>query len=322
MKKIKLGVMFGGRSAEHEVSIRSAKNIMAALDQKKYKVIPIKIARNGRFDFNALKKVDVVFPVLHGPYGEDGSIQGMFKFLDIPFVGPGILGSALGMDKEVMKRLMHEAGIPIAKYLTFRSGDKVNFQEVKKALGMPVFVKPANLGSSVGISKATTEKELDKAVKEAFKYDTKIVIEEMVRGRELECAVLGNEKVRASVIGEVIPKENSFYSYEAKYIDDDGAKLVLDVKLGNEAEEKIKGLAVQIFKLLECEGMSRVDFFLKADGTAVVNEINTIPGFTSISMYPKLFELSGISYSKLLDTLIDLAMSRHSRDKKLKTTVS
>lgn len=320
MKKIKLGVMFGGRSAEHEVSIRSAKNIMSALDPKKYKVIPIKISQNGKFKLEDLKKVDIIFPVLHGPYGEDGSVQGMLKFLDIPFVGPGILGSALGMDKEVMKRLMQVAGVPIAKYLVFRAGEKVDFNIVTKELGLPVFVKPANLGSSVGISKVENEKELIKAVKDAFRYDTKIVIEEMIHGREIECAVLGNEKVRASVIGEVIPK-NAFYSYEAKYIEDDGAKLVLDVKLGKETEDKVKAMAILVFKTLECEGLSRVDFFLKENSEVVVNEINTIPGFTSISMYPKLFELSGISYSKLLDNLIELAFARHARDQKLKTTV-
>lgn len=320
-QKIKLGVLFGGRSAEHEVSVRSAKNIIDALDKNKYQITAIKINRQGKFKLDELKKLDVVFPVLHGPYGEDGTIQGLLKFLDIPFVGPGVLGSALGMDKEVMKRLMREAGVPIAKYLAYRVGDEIVFATVRKELGLPVFIKPANLGSSVGISKVENEKDFAKAIKEAFKYDTKIVIESMVRGREIECAVLGNEKVRASALGEVIPK-NAFYSYEAKYIDADGAKLVLGVKLRKELEEKVKNLAIRVFKLLECEGLSRVDFFVKDSGEVLVNEINTIPGFTSISMYPKLFELSGISYSKLLDNLIDLALARHKRDAKLKTVVS
>lgn len=317
-KKIKLAILFGGKSAEHEVSINSAKNVIAAFDKNKYQIIPFKINKDGVFDFSKLKKYDVVFPVLHGPYGEDGSVQGLLKLIDVPFVGAGVSGSALGMDKDIMKRLLNEKGIKNAKYISLRKNEKMSFEKAKNFLKLPIFVKPANLGSSVGVNKVNNKKEWDLAIKDAFKYDTKIIIEEMIVGRELECAVLGNEHPKASKVGEVVLNAD-FYSYDAKYIDEDGAVIQVPAKnLPDKVERKIQNMAIKVFKVLNCEGMARVDFFLKKDGTIYVNEINTIPGFTNISMYPKLWEISGISKKKLLDTLVNLAIERYKRDKKLK----
>lgn len=315
-KKLKIGVLFGGKSAEHEVSLNSAKNIIDALDKNKYQIFPIKINKDGKFDFLKLKNFDVIFPVLHGPYGEDGSMQGLIKLLGVPFVGAGVLGSAVGMDKDFMKRLLNEAGIKNAKCIVLRNTEKVSFQSAKKSLGLPMFVKPANLGSSVGINKVKNEKDWNNAIKEAFLYDNKIIIEEAIVGRELECAVLGNEKPIASKIGEVV-LNSEFYSYDAKYIDEDGAVIEIPAKnLAKNIEKKIQELAVKTFKVLNCEGMGRVDVFLKKNGEVYVNEINTIPGFTNISMYPKLWEISGISKTKLLDKLITLAMERHQKELK------
>jgi D-alanine-D-alanine ligase len=318
-KKLKIGVLFGGKSAEHEVSIVSARNIIKALDKNKYQISSIKISRNGVFDLNALKKMDVIFPVLHGPYGEDGSMQGLLKILNLPFVGASVLGSALGMDKDVMKRLLKEARIPIGKFITICAGEKIPFKKVVKILGLPVFVKPANMGSSVGISKVKSEKEWAKALKDAFKYDTKIVIEEMIYGKEIECSVLGNEKPLASIPGEIIANQE-FYSYNAKYIDT-GSVAEIPAKLPKNIIKKVQELAIKVFKTLNCEGMGRVDSFVKKNGKVIVNEINTIPGFTAISMYPKLWEASGIPLSKLLDRLIDLALERFKRERKLKNTM-
>ncbi|HEY4494238.1 MAG TPA: D-alanine--D-alanine ligase family protein [Candidatus Paceibacterota bacterium] len=317
-KLLRVAVLFGGKSAEHEVSIVSAGNIIKSLDKSKYSVTPIKISKNGQFSFDKIKKFDVVFPVLHGPFGEDGSMQGLLKLAGVPFVGPSVLGSALGMDKDIMKRLFRDAGMPIGKYIAVRAGEKINFNKIKKELGLPMFIKPANMGSSVGISKVKNEKEFSVAIKEAFKYDTKLVIEANIVGREIECAVLGNEHPMASVLGEIIPSDE-FYSYDAKYVSD--TKTVTDVKLDSKLKKKIQEMAIKVFQTLECEGMGRVDFFLKKNGQVLVNEINTIPGFTSISMYPKLWEASGISQPKLLDRLIELAIARFNREKKLKTSV-
>ncbi len=315
--KLKIAILFGGRSAEHEVSINSSKNVIDAINKNKYEVISIKINYDGSFDLNKLISCDVCFPVLHGPYGEDGSIQGLLKSLNIPFVGPSVLGSALSMDKDITKRLLRDAKIKIGKYLVFKKGEKIKFEKIKKELGLPVFVKPANLGSSVGINKVEKESEFKKAIDEAFLYDTKIVIEKNIIGREIECAILGNENPKASKLGEIAPTKD-FYSYDAKYIND-SAKLVVGVKLPKNIEKKIQSIAVQVFKTLECEGLSRVDFFLTKKGEIYVNEINTIPGFTNISMYPKLWEISGINREDLVDTLIILAMARFDRENKLKT---
>ena len=362
-KKIKVGIIFGGRSAEHEVSLQSAKNIIEAINRDKYDVVLIGIDKEGRWYLNdetkyllhannpkliklnnspeelslipggknnnfyniskreIIKNIDVVFPVLHGTFGEDGTIQGMLKLADMPFVGAGVLGSAVGMDKDVMKRLWRDAKIPIADFLVFDHTTKKNcgFKLIQDKLGMPVFVKPANLGSSVGISKVKTADELDRAVNLAFQYDNKIIIEENIIGREIECSVLGNEDPVASVPGEIIP-HHEFYSYEAKYIDGKGSSLEIPAKLDRNIIKKAQSLAVEAYKSLCCEGMARVDFFLRGRDEVIVNEINTIPGFTRISMYPKLWEASGISYSDLIDRLIQLALERFERDERLKTT--
>ncbi|MEK7113803.1 MAG: D-alanine--D-alanine ligase family protein [Patescibacteria group bacterium] len=318
-KKLKIGVLFGGKSAEHEVSLQSAQNVIKALDKNKYEVAPLKINKDGKFDFDIVKKFDVIFPVLHGPFGEDGSMQGLLKLAGVPFVGPSVLGSAVGMDKDVMKKLLKEAGLPIGKFLTFYHTEKLNFNKIKKELGLPLFIKPANMGSSVGISKVKNEIEFKNAIKEAFKYDTKIVIEEFIRCREIECSVLGNENPKASLPGEIIANQD-FYSYDAKYINTDSVA-VIPAKINKKTSKKIQELAIKTFKALNCEGLSRVDFFLTDNDKIYINEINTIPGFTNISMYPKLWEASGLPISKLLDKLVDLAIERFHRESKLKTTM-
>ncbi|NTW13679.1 MAG: D-alanine--D-alanine ligase [Candidatus Moranbacteria bacterium] len=352
-KKIRVGILFGGKSAEHEVSLRSAKSILDALDRDRYEPVLIGIAKDGKWQSvdekllppgeslaigststetalvpssegeltgtAAAGHIDVVFPVLHGPFGEDGTVQGLLRLANVPFVGPGVLGSAVGMDKDVMKRLLRDAGISNANFLVFRSHERIPFEAVRNTLGLPVFVKPANLGSSVGVSKASDEESFIAAVEEAFRYDTKIIVEESIVGREIECAVLGNEHPIASVPGEVIPHAE-FYSYEAKYIDADGAGFEIPARLDPETMSRIQDIAIRTFRTLSCEGMGRVDCFLRADGEVLVNEINTIPGFTSISMYPKLWEASGIGYAELIDRLIRLAIDRHERDGKLLTS--
>jgi D-alanine-D-alanine ligase len=348
-KKIHVALLFGGKSAEHEVSIRSAQSIYNVLDKSKYKITLVGIDKNGTWlslntqQFLSSKeilldkqilpysidnlfqsdksKVDVVFPVLHGPFGEDGTIQGLLKLANISFVGAGVLGSAVGMDKEVAKRLLRDAGLSTAKFNVYSEFERktISFEKVRKNLGLPLFVKPANLGSSVGITKVHNKAEFIKAINFAFQYDSKILIEEFIKGKEIECSVLGNEKPIASVCGEIIP-HHEFYSYEAKYLDDNGAALSIPAKITKPLMKKIQTLAVRAFNVLCCEGMARVDFFLKENGEIYINEINTIPGFTSISMYPKLWEESGIPYGKLIDTLIKLAISRHNKEQKLKTS--
>ena len=320
-KKIRVAILFGGKSAEHEVSIRSAKNVLASIDRKKYQVFPLKIGRDGKLRqlISFLEKVDVVFPVLHGPMGEDGTVQGLLKLADIPFVGAGVLGSAVGMDKDVMKRLLAEAKIKVADFLVFTKNSGIKFSEVKKRLGLPIFVKPANLGSSVGISKARNEKEFRAAVRLAGKFDNKILIEKYIKGREIECSVLGNEKPIASLPGEIIPT-HEFYSYEAKYIDENGARFEIPAHLSKKVIAEVRALAVRAFKVLCLEGMARVDFFLTPQNKVIINEVNTIPGFTNISMYPKLWAASGISQPELVDRLIMLAIERHQREKLLKTS--
>lgn len=318
-KKLKVGVLFGGKSAEHEISIRSAKNILAALDRSKYAVTSTKIPKTGRFDLNLVKKFDVIFPVLHGPFGEDGSMQGLLKQADVPFVGPGVLGSAVGMDKDVMKRLFRDAGVPIGKFLVFSKGEKISFKEVSKKLGKILYIKPANMGSSVGVHKVRNEKEFKSGIADAFKYDTKIIIEENIVGREIECSVLGNEKPIASLPGEIMAA-NQFYSYKAKYLSKTESRTQIPAHLPRPVINKIRETAIAAYKALCCEGLSRVDFFVKKNGRVLVNEINTIPGFTSISMYPKMWEAAGLPLSQLLDKLIDLAIARHKRESKLKTS--
>lgn len=335
-KRLKVAIIFGGKSAEHEVSLQSAKNVLEAIDQEKYEPILISVDKSGRWRINdslvalmpqiGLTKgenkisIDVAFPILHGPFGEDGTVQGLLKLANIPFVGSGVLGSAVGMDKDVMKRLLREASVPVGKFIALTSSETVpDYWAVKQKLGAPFFIKPANMGSSVGISKVHDAAEYLPAVKKAFAYDVKIVIEEYIKGREIECAVLGNDKPTASVPGEVI-SSHEFYSYEAKYVDKKGARLEIPAKISTKKTKEIKELAIKTFKTLSAEGLARVDFFLKDNGQIIVNEINTMPGFTAISMYPKLWEASGISYTELIDRLIQLAIERFGREQKLKTS--
>jgi D-alanine-D-alanine ligase len=362
--KIRVGILCGGRSGEHEVSLQSARSILEAINREKYDVALIGIDKKGVWSLydplnflvnpddpekirlsdkseslalvpgeprhltagpenkKSLGAVDVIFPVLHGPYGEDGTVQGLLKMANIPFVGAGVLGSALGMDKEVAKRLMREAGLPTAKFETLPRHQlkNISFEEIMNRIGFPCFVKPANLGSSVGINKAYDLEELERACQEAFQFDHKIIIEEFIKGREIECAVLGNEEPQASVCGEIIP-QHDFYSYEAKYIDENGAILSIPADISGSVAEEIQRLAIEVFKMTCCEGMARVDFFLTDDNRIYINEINTIPGFTRISMYPRLWGVSGLSYSELISRLIQLAIERYERDSKLKTSL-
>ena len=361
-KKLNIGILLGGKSAEHEISLISAQNVYNSLDKKKYQAVLIGIDKKGKwflhdqnFTTNSLdpKKVklkkslkqltivmgqdrgqlmqisnkkiihlDAIFPVLHGTFGEDGTMQGLLKLLNIPFVGADLLGSAVCMDKDIAKKLLTQANIPNAKFLSFSTleKEKINFNQVKKELGLPLFIKPANMGSSVGINKARNQKEFTFAIKDAFQYDNKIIIEEFIKGREIECAILGNEKPQASLPGEIITPQDKFYSYEAKYLDETEAILKAPAELGKSIIEKVQNLAIKAFQALECEGMARVDMFLTSSGKLYINEINTIPGFTSISMYPKLWEKSRIPPIKLVDKLIQLALQRFQKQSKLKTT--
>jgi len=324
MKKV--GILFGGKSAEHEISLLSAKNIHDAIDRTKFDPVLIKIEKSGQWQMDSVNQFDVIFPILHGPFGEDGTIQGFLKLADIPFAGTSVLGSAVGMDKDVMKRLLRDAQIPTGKFIVLKSHEQPpSFAEITAALACganpaPVFIKPANMGSSVGISKVTCEAEYRAALKEAFQYDTKVIMEEFIPGREIECAVLGNEEPIASVPGEIIPSHD-FYSYDAKYIDDKGAALEIPAKIDEETTKKIQNMAIKVFQTLCCEGLSRVDFFLKDNGEILVNEINTMPGFTKVSMYPKMWEAAGIGYTELITRLIELAISRFEKEKSLKTSV-
>lgn len=359
-KKINVAILFGGKSAEHEVSLQSAKNVIEAINKKKYNPILIGIDKQGRWllndksrfllnsenpkliklnrasdrvalipqsqgeianfsEPNRKQKIDVVFPILHGPLGEDGTVQGLLKLANIPFVGASVLGSAVGMDKDIMKRLLRDAKIPIAKFLAFKDNETINFEKIVSKLHLPFFVKPANLGSSIGISKVKNKKDFKKAVADAFRYDRKIIIEEYIKGREIECAVLGNDNPIVSIPGEVIATRE-FYSYEAKYIDETGAILKIPAKLKESTKKAIQKMAIQTFKTLACEGLGRVDLFLTDKGKVIVNEINTIPGFTSISMYPRLWGETGISYTDLIDRLIQLAIERFKKEQKLKTS--
>jgi len=263
-----------------------------------------------------------VFPVLHGPFGEDGTVQGLLKLANIPFVGASVLGSAIGMDKDVMKRLLRDARVPIGRFHVYgrSAADRIKFTPLTKDLGQPLFVKPANLGSSVGISKVEKRSELEAAVRNAFRFDNKILIEEFIEGREIECSVIGNDDPIASLPGEIVTGHN-FYSYDAKYIDDQGSRLEIPAKLPRAIVKSVREIAIKTYRTLCCEGMARVDFFVKANGQVLVNEINTIPGFTQISMYPKMWAASGISYPKLIDRLIQLALQRFRQEQKLRTSV-
>lgn len=368
--KLNVWIICGGRSAEHEISLRSAQSIASALDRRKYNLHFVKITEQGKwvscpalesYMTGALKGPEgerktssaagtpvwdglrslvekaslparekgalegdgrvVVFPVLHGPYGEDGTIQGLFEMLDMPFVGSSVLGSALAMDKAKSKEILFHKGIPVPRWVSFKPGTGGAHngripEIVDRVIGYPCFAKPANLGSSIGITKVKGPEELDNAIRLARRYDTKVVIEEAVDAREIECSVLGNDHPIASVPGEIVPA-SEFYDYDAKYADT-GTELIIPAELSEEEVERVRHLAIRAFGALECCGMARVDFFLeKRTGRIMVNELNTIPGFTEISMYPKLFEASGISYSQLVDRLIELALERYHERKGL-----
>jgi D-alanine-D-alanine ligase len=355
-KKLRVGILFGGRSGEHEVSLQSAASILKAIDRRKYDVVPIGINKSGHWLTGeaaqvllkgagapeaqgeaeavesgvALSGLDVIFPVLHGTFGEDGTIQGLFELAEIAYVGAGVLGSSAGMDKDVMKRLFLQAKLPQVRYVTLlraeweRSPRKAVAQ-VEAALKYPVFVKPANLGSSVGISKAHDRKELTAALKLAAKYDRKLVVELGVGGktakaREFEVGVLGNDEPKASVVGEIVPGKE-FYDYEAKYLSDDSVP-VIPAKLSTAESKQIQEMAVAAFKACDLTGLSRVDFLMEPDGKRRIylNEVNTMPGFTRISMYPKLWDATGIKYKDLITRLIELALERH--EEKSRTTYS
>ncbi len=365
-KKIRVAVIFGGRSAEHEVSLVSASGIMQALDRTKYEVVPVGISREGRWlrhdqalkmlkldqlntHFLALpspdptahdilvavkddktglpvlqqqEKIDVIFPVLHGTFGEDGTVQGLFELMDVPYVGAGVLGSAIGMDKVVQKQLFRYAGLPVVNFLFFIQANnpldrKESVAEIEAELTYPIFVKPVNLGSSVGISKVNHRQELFPAIAEAFRYDRKIILEQgVMSAREIEISVLGNDQPRVSLPGEIIPSRE-FYDYRAKY-EDGASKLEIPAKLPEETIRQIQAIALRAFQVTDCAGMARIDFLLTTEKISL-SEINTIPGFTAISMYPKLWEMSGLPFPQLLDELIRLAVERHEQKQHLQT---
>jgi D-alanine-D-alanine ligase len=318
--KTRVAVVYGGRTGEHEVSLRSAQAIMDNLDTEKYKVLHYFISKEGKWSPRPIApepkgnaEIDVVFPVLHGTFGEDGTVQGLLELADLPYVGAGVLGSAVSMDKEVMKRLANERGLPVTPYVVMQASRwNENFESLCGPLGFPVFVKPANLGSSVGISKAKNCEELKTALDLAAKYDRKLIVERGITGREFECAVLGNEHPVAAAPCEIIPSRD-FYDYDDKYVLG-AAKTVIPADLTAEQTAEVQRLAVECYQAVECEGLGRVDFLLEtATGKFYINEINTMPGFTSISMYPKMWEHCGMPMPKLLDRLIELAFQRHER---------
>jgi len=323
--KLRVAVVYGGRSGEHEVSLRSARSILDAMDPARYEKIEYFIDKQGKWsphpigpEPGAHPEIDVVFPVLHGTFGEDGTIQGLFELADLPYVGAGVLGSSVSMDKDMMKRVCAERMLPVVDYIVV-TREKPDLTAACDRLPFPMFVKPANLGSSVGISKVRNRQELETAVALAAQYDHKIIVERGITGRELECSVLGNEAPIASVPCEILPSRE-FYDYEDKYLLD-MAKTQVPAELPPATTGELRRLAVECYRAVECEGMARVDFLLEAaSGKLYINEINTIPGFTSISMYPKMWEHSGIGYSALIDRLIELALERHARKKATRFT--
>ena len=361
-KRLRVGVLFGGRSGEHEVSLASAASVIRALDPEKYDVVPIGISKDGRWLVgNSVQKmlaevlksgervvlppdpsaaalvplgqssgqpsvgVDVVFPVLHGTFGEDGTVQGLLELAGLPYVGAGVLGSAAGMDKDLQKRLFEQAGLPIVPFLAIRRSEWEKDREgviklIKKTLRFPIFVKPATLGSSVGMTRVGSAPEMGAAMDLAAEFALKIVVERGIVGREIEVSVLGNDDVRASIPGEIVP-HREYYDYTAKYLEE-GTRLVIPAKLTKKQVKQFQDYAVRAFKAIEGTGMARCDFFLeKRTGKIFVNELNTIPGFTSISMYPKLWEASGLPYKKLIDRLIELALELHAEKTRTKYSI-
>ncbi|AYC99776.1 D-alanine--D-alanine ligase family protein [Neorhizobium sp. NCHU2750] len=347
--KLRIGVLFGGRSAEHDVSIMSATNVMNALDPDKYDAVPIFITREGLWRLSAfedgelarpehgtelslvpggrgravalpqagtpyeLPAFDIIFPVIHGLHAEDGAVQGLAEVARVPLAGCGVLGSANALDKDIAKRLFNEAGIPAARSVTVYQDAVPAFDELEATLGLPVFIKPARQGSSVGVSKVATSADYDKALAEGFRHDSKLLAEEFIRGREIECAVLEapDGSLFVSTTGEIVPAEShGFYSYDAKYIDEDGAALRVPAQMPEDVEDEIRAFAVKAFRALGCDAMARADFFLTPDGRILVNELNTIPGFTNISMYSKVMAASGVSYPEVIDRLVEHGIAR------------
>ncbi|RFC65643.1 D-alanine--D-alanine ligase [Mesorhizobium denitrificans] len=349
---MRIGVLFGGRSAEHDVSVLSATNVMSALSPEAYDVVPIYVTREGRWLLSSFEagvpakpssgtqlcllaggrgeviavseegishpfpKLDILFPVLHGLHGEDGAVQGMAEVAGLPLAGCGILGSANALDKDIAKRLFNEAGIPSANSITIYLNSSPTFDELRQKLGLPVFIKPARQGSSVGVSKVSSEADYNSALAEGFRHDSKLIAEEFIQGREIECAVLEDEHggLFVSRTGEIAPAlSHGFYTYDAKYIDADGAALMVPADISNEIEDEVRALALRAFSALGCDGMARADFFLTADGRIFVNELNTIPGFTDISMYSKVMGASGVSYPEIIDRLVAHGIARAKR---------
>ena len=356
-----IAIVFGGRSAEHEISLLSAKNIVEAIDTNLFNPILVGLCRNGQWchlsqeNFNSIKElnsppassnlvsflpgqkenlflfetqktlsIDIAFPILHGPFGEDGCIQGFFRTCDIPFIGSGVLGSAVGMDKDFMKRLFEKEGLPLCEYKVLNETDettdkKTSYQELVSALGSPFFIKPANMGSSIGVHKIKDQKTFDEKIKDAFLFDNKVIAEKFISGREIECAVLGNafskSGLQASGVGE-IHLHHEFYSYKAKYLDETGAKVSIPASLDDDIVKKIQDFSLRAFKTLNLSGLARVDFFYSNAKELYINEVNTLPGFTNISMYPKLWEERGITYTQLITKLLDLAEQQHQQMQK------
>jgi len=328
--RVRVAILAGGRSSEHDISLASARSVLESLDPEGYEVVTVAIGRDGRWELGSgdgsvaetlpvpaanapatLGSVDVVLPILHGPFGEDGTVQGLLELAGIPYVGAGVAASALCMDKDLFKKVLRDSGIPVARHVAIREGG-----EIQNPFGFPCFVKPARLGSSVGITKAHDEAELAEAVALAFRHDDKILVEEFVDGIEVEVGVLGNREPVASIPGQIVPLGHEWYDYSSKY-DEGGMDLVIPPELPDGVLEQVQRTAVEAFRVSECEGMARVDCFVVDGNRVIVNELNTIPGFTATSVYAKLFEASGIPYGDLLQRLIALALDRHERRAKL-----
>jgi D-alanine-D-alanine ligase len=351
-KKLTVAILYGGRSVEHEISIRSASNVVANINRDLYNVVLLGIDKQGVWfltdsieaeissgrsvairldasspriivlDSNESIHIDVAFPVLHGTDGEDGSIQGLFKAMDIPVVGSGVLGSAISMDKIVSKKVLKECGVPVAEYLEYSKAEKnsINFDTIVDVVGLPFMIKSASLGSSVGVSMVKKKEDFRDALEESFKYDDQVIIEQFIKGRELECAVIGNGKLRASFPGEIIMvKDYDFYTYTAKYLDEDAIKISLPAQLDDVTTETIRQVSMDAYRALRCEDFARVDLFLTDSGAVLVNEINTIPGFTSASMFPMMWQHMGMSYPELITELISTCLIRHNDAKSHET---
>jgi len=351
--RLKIAILYGGKSVEHEISIRSATNVVANIDSKKYDIRLLGIDKAGSWYLNdsinddvdsgqpvSIKldasspnlietksgmeiQIDVVFPVLHGTDGEDGSIQGLFKSMNLPVVGSGVLGSAISMDKIISKKILKEGGIPVAPYTEFSKSQKddISFDKITKEVGLPFMIKSAALGSSVGISMVKTENDLIYALNDSFQYGDKIIVEKFIKGRELECAIIGNQDPKASMPGEIVMiKDYDFYTYEAKYLDEAAIRIILPAEVDRAITEEIRRISIEAYKALRCEDYARVDLFLTEEGEIVINEINTIPGFTNASMFPMMWKQMGMTFKELVTELIQLCLQRHTDTKDLKTS--